>query len=148
MISWQQIHDAFVMLPGKATFSLNPVLTWRSPGCPARWRLVAPAPKPAPRRRVPMAPPPQREAHYAWFPVGTYRLRTLISQSQSKGAGKLIYRYFASVGHLGGLSGWASTFCSGRDHRVLRSSPTSGSLQGACFSHCLCLYLSVFLINK
>ena len=28
------------------------------------------------------------------------------------------------------------------------SSPTSGPLQGACFSFCLCLPLSVSLMNK
>ena len=48
------------------------------------------------------------------------------------------------------LSGGASVFGSGRDPGVLGSSPTSGFLQGACFSLCLCLCLSVCVssINK
>ena len=43
---------------------------------------------------------------------------------------------------LGGLSSWAPAFGPGHDPGDLGSSPTSGSLQGACFSLCLCLRLS------
>ncbi|XP_077720726.1 cotranscriptional regulator ARB2A isoform X19 [Canis aureus] len=52
-----------------------------------------------------------------------------------------------SAGTPGWLSGLASAFCPGRDPGVLGSSPTSGSLHGACFSLCLylCLSLSVSL---
>ena len=51
------------------------------------------------------------------------------------------------------LAQWLSTaFGSGHDPRVLGSSPTSPSLQGACFSLCLCLCLSLCIshvyINK
>ena len=49
------------------------------------------------------------------------------------------------------LSDWASAFGSGHDPRVLESSSILGSLQGTCFSLCLCLLpLSVCLswINK
>ena len=45
----------------------------------------------------------------------------------------------ARVRTSGRLSGWASAFGSGHDPRVPGSSPTSGSLHGACFS--LGLYL-------
>ena len=45
----------------------------------------------------------------------------------------------------GGLSGWAAAFSSGCDPAVLGSSPTSGSLHGACFSLRLCLCLSLSL---
>ena len=59
--------------------------------------------------------------------------------------------YFKNLtsGTPGCLSGWASAFGSGRDP-VRGSSPTSGSLRGACFSLCLCLCLSLCLswINK
>ena len=53
---------------------------------------------------------------------------------------------FFLLGHLGGSSGWASAFGSGCDPGVLGSSPTSGSLRGACFFLCLCLcfFLCVF----
>ena len=50
-------------------------------------------------------------------------------------------------GMPGWLSGWASAFGSGHDPRGLGSSPTWGTPQGACFSLCLCLYLSVSLMN-
>ena len=48
------------------------------------------------------------------------------------------------------LRGWGSAFGSGRDPRVLGSSPTSGSLHGACFFLCPCLCLSLCLswVNK
>ena len=62
------------------------------------------------------------------------------------------------VGHfkrpftLGCLGGSAveclPAFGPGRDPGVPGSSPTSGSLQGACFSLCLCLCLSLSLMNK
>ena len=42
-------------------------------------------------------------------------------------------------GAPGWLSGWASAFGSGHDPGVLGSSPTLGSLCGACFCLCLCL---------
>ena len=60
------------------------------------------------------------------------------------------YQDIYGTGTPGGLSSWASAFGSGNDPRVLESSPTSGSLRGACFSLCLCLCLSVCLsrINK
>ena len=45
-------------------------------------------------------------------------------------------------GSPGWLSGCASAFGSGSDPRVLGSSPTSGSLQGAYLSFCLGLCLS------
>ena len=51
------------------------------------------------------------------------------------------------TGAPGWLSGWASTFGSGHDPGVLGSSPTSGSMQGACFYLSLCLYLCVSLMN-
>ncbi|XP_072647567.1 cotranscriptional regulator ARB2A isoform X21 [Canis lupus baileyi] len=50
-----------------------------------------------------------------------------------------------SAGTPGWLSGLASAFCPGRDPGVLGSSPTSGSLHGACFSLCLYLCLSLSL---
>ena len=45
---------------------------------------------------------------------------------------------------------FSAAYSSGRDPGDLGSSPTSGSLHGACFSLwlCLCLSLSVSLINK
>ena len=51
-------------------------------------------------------------------------------------------------GAPGWLSNWASAFSSGRDPGVLGSSPTSGSLHGACFSLCLCVRLSWINKNK
>ena len=48
----------------------------------------------------------------------------------------------------GWLNGWASAFSSGRDPGVLGSSPPSGSLQGACFSLCLCLFLSLSVSHE
>ena len=54
----------------------------------------------------------------------------------------------STFGAPGWLSGWASAFGSGPDPRVLGSSPTSGSPEGTCFSLCLCLCLSVYLMNK
>ena len=55
-------------------------------------------------------------------------------------------------GMPGWLSSWASAFGSGCDSGVLGSSPTLGSLHGACLSLCLCLCLSVCVcllwINK
>ena len=53
-------------------------------------------------------------------------------------------------GTRGWLSGWTSTFGSGCDPGVLGLSPTLGSLQGAYFSLCLCLCVSLCLswINK
>ena len=50
----------------------------------------------------------------------------------------------AQVGTPRWLSGWAPAFGSGRDPRVLGSSPMLGSPQGVCFSLCLCLFLCVF----
>ncbi|CAD7668187.1 unnamed protein product [Nyctereutes procyonoides] len=43
-----------------------------------------------------------------------------------------------------------TAFSPGRDPGDLGSSPTSGSLRGACFSVCLCLchFLSVSLMHK
>ena len=55
---------------------------------------------------------------------------------------------FKIRGIPGWLSGWASTFGSGRDPRFLGWSPTSGSLQGACFSLCLCLCLSLCVSHE
>ena len=45
---------------------------------------------------------------------------------------------------------FSAAFSPGPDPRNLGSSPTSGSLHGACFSLCLhlCLSLSVSLMNK
>ena len=40
---------------------------------------------------------------------------------------------------------FSAAFSPGPDPRDLGSSPTSGSLQGACFSLCLCLCLSLSL---
>ena len=56
-------------------------------------------------------------------------------------------RYYERIllGRLGWLSGGASALGSGRNPGALGSSPTSGSLQGACFSLCLCLCLSLSL---
>ena len=53
-------------------------------------------------------------------------------------------------GMPGWLRGWASAFGSGHDPGVLGSSPTWGSLHGACFSLCLCLCLSLSMsfMNK
>ena len=55
-------------------------------------------------------------------------------------------------GAPGWVSGWASAFSSGSDPGVLRSSPTSVSPQGVCFSLCLCPCLSLCVshiyINK
>ena len=48
----------------------------------------------------------------------------------------------------GWLSGWTSAFGSGLDPMVLGSSPTSGSLHGACFSFCLHLYLSLHVSHE
>ena len=48
-------------------------------------------------------------------------------------------------GTPGGLSGRVPACSPGRDPRVPRSSPASGSLHGACFSLCLCLCLSLSL---
>ena len=50
-------------------------------------------------------------------------------------------------GHRGG-SAVASAFGSGRDPRVQGSSPASGSLQGACFSVCLCLCPSLCVSHE
>ena len=52
------------------------------------------------------------------------------------------------VGAPGWLSDWASAFGSGCDCRVLGSSSTSGSRQGACFSLCLCLCLSLWVSHE
>ena len=46
------------------------------------------------------------------------------------------------------LSGWASTFGSGHDPRLLGLSPSSSSLQGVCFLLCLCLCLSPCVSHK
>ena len=40
---------------------------------------------------------------------------------------------------------WVTAFGLGRDSGVLESSPTLGSLHGACFSLCLCLCLFLSL---
>ena len=55
-----------------------------------------------------------------------------------------------SEGIPGWLSGLAPAFRPGRDSGVPESSPTSGSLHGACFSLCLCLCLSLSMsfMNK
>ena len=57
-------------------------------------------------------------------------------------SGLLYYVFYKNkiIRTPGWLSGWVSAFYSGRDPRVLGSSPASGSLHGAS--------LSVFLINK
>ena len=54
------------------------------------------------------------------------------------------------LGIPGWLSGLAPAFDAGPDPGVPGSSPTLGSLHGACFSLCLCLclYLSLSLMNK
>ncbi|CAD7690325.1 unnamed protein product [Nyctereutes procyonoides] len=49
------------------------------------------------------------------------------------------------TGMPGWLNGWVSAFSSGHDPGVLGSSPALGSLHGARFSLCLCLYLSLCL---
>ena len=54
----------------------------------------------------------------------------------------------AWLGTPGWFSGWASALGSGCDPGVLGSSSALDSLQGACFSLCLCLYLSMSLMNK
>ena len=48
---------------------------------------------------------------------------------------------------LGGtwVAQWLSTVGSGHDPEVLGLSPTSGSLQGTCYSLCLCLSLYLHL---
>ena len=51
-------------------------------------------------------------------------------------------------GAPGGLKDWAPAFGPGRDPGVPGSNPASGSPQGACFSLCLGLRLSVSLMNK
>ena len=56
----------------------------------------------------------------------------------------LALKNFLVLGCLSGL-GWASAFSSGHYPGVLGSSPTSGSSQGACFSFCLYLCLSLYL---
>ena len=58
---------------------------------------------------------------------------------------KSMWRLNVSQGTPGLLSGWASAFGPGPDPGDSRSSPTSDSLHGACFSLflCLCLYLCV-----
>ena len=51
-------------------------------------------------------------------------------------------------GTPGWLSGWVSAFGSSHNPRVLGSSPTSGSPWEACFSLCLCLYLSLHISHE
>ena len=51
-------------------------------------------------------------------------------------------------GHLSDSVVELSAFGSGHDPRILRSSPTSESLQGACFSLSLCVCLCVSLMNN
>ena len=47
------------------------------------------------------------------------------------------YLYFLHFGALdGSVAEYLSAFGSGRGPRILGSSPTSGSLHGACFSLC------------
>ena len=54
-----------------------------------------------------------------------------------------------SLGTPGWLSGWVPAFGPGCDPGVLGSSPTSDSLQGTCFSLCLCLWsVSMSLLNE
>ena len=60
----------------------------------------------------------------------------LPSQNRSKIKSWMLWRI---PGWLGGL---ALAFGSGHDPGVLRSSPISGSLHGACFSLCLCVCVS------
>ena len=48
-------------------------------------------------------------------------------------------------GCLGGSMVWVSAFCPGHDPGVPGSSPTAGSLHGACFSLFLCFCLSLSL---
>ena len=57
-------------------------------------------------------------------------------------------RTFTNIGAPGWLSGWASPFGSGHNSGVWGLSPTSGSLQGACFSLCLCLYLTLCVFHE
>ena len=52
------------------------------------------------------------------------------------------------LGVPGWLSGWVSAFGSGYDPRILGWSPTLGSLQGSCFSLCLCLHLSLCVSHE
>ena len=51
-----------------------------------------------------------------------------------------------------GIPGWLSSlapaFGPGLDPGVRGSSPTSGSLHGACFSLCLCLCLSLYVYHE
>ena len=51
-------------------------------------------------------------------------------------------------GTPGWLSSWTPAFSSGSDLEVPRSSPASGSPQGACFSLCLCLCLSLWVSHE
>ena len=46
------------------------------------------------------------------------------------------------------FSNWTLAFGPGCDPRVPGSNPASASLQGACFSLCLCLYLSLCLSHE
>ena len=57
---------------------------------------------------------------------------------------RLFYSKHFVLGAAGWLSDWASAFCSGHDSTVPGSSPTSGSLHGACFS----LYLSLSVSHE
>ena len=43
---------------------------------------------------------------------------------------------------------FSAAFSSGRDPRVRGSSPTSGSMHGACFSLCPCLCLSLSVLHE
>ena len=52
------------------------------------------------------------------------------------------------IGTPGWLSDWTSAFSSSGDPRVLELSPASGSLQGACFSPCLCVCLSLSVSHE
>ena len=58
--------------------------------------------------------------------------------------------FFNNKGTPEWFRGWASAFGSGRDPGVQGLSPASGSLHGACFSLCLCLFLflCVSWLNK
>ena len=54
--------------------------------------------------------------------------------------------YFYLIEEIPGwLSGLAPAFGPRSDPGDLGSSPTPGSLHGACLSFCLCLHLSLFL---
>ena len=59
---------------------------------------------------------------------------------RSRDSPMLTWIKMVNMGTSGWLMGWASALGSQHDPRVPGSSPASGSLRGACFSLCLCLF--------